>query len=161
MDAEFSHIWTNAELKAINQKINDARKRGAISEMDRLTEEHRKAIKEIRNAAIEKERSTPRFDPELVDLHGKFEDSSYYTNLTARTDVVQQISTKLGRAEDNSPSAYAGFSKRNGLLFQIMWTSMSDPSTGLPSLTTWLCDNHCIGIRYEFFGSFDPDETGD
>lgn len=160
IDAELSGFWTNTDLKAWNKKITDARKRGAMSEADRLSEEYRKAVDDARAAAVDKLRANRAIDPQLIDLHAQFS-ALNYTNRTAWTSLVQQVSVKLGRSEDNSQGARAGFARRNGLLIQIMWTSMNDASAGAPALTTWLCDHHCVGIRYEFIASFDPDDSDD
>ncbi|HXS69355.1 MAG TPA: hypothetical protein VN761_10960, partial [Candidatus Polarisedimenticolia bacterium] len=56
----------------------------------------------------------------------------------------------------------SGIVRRNGLLLEANWISMSNPSAGLADLANWLCENRCLGIRYEFIGSFGgDDEPGD
>jgi len=158
-DLELVKIWTNAEIETIDHKINAANKRGSLTEAGRLVEERQKLANELRAAAHLSLRANPGFDPQLVDLHSNLSELNY-TNHTERAAVLRQVGVKLGAPTDASgdlipdyPIA-SGFARRNGLLVQISWAAMNNPSAGMPALTGWLCEKGCIGIRYEFNGGY-------
>jgi len=163
IDVELTRTWTNADLKVFNQKIAAASKRGSVSEANALAKERQEKLTEIRAATLATLRTSPDFDPQLVDLKEKLSALSY-TNHAERADILRQVAAKLGAttpAAKRTGFNSSGFVRRNGLLLEINWVSMSDLSAGLPELANWLCDNRCLGIRYEFIGSFGGDDEPD
>ena len=165
---ELAHTWTNADLAALDKKIAAARKRGSIAEANNLQKERMAAYTNVQAAAVEKLKTNPDFDPQLIDLRTQLFALSY-TNHVERSKVLAAIGEKLGvekSIDETSPaghSLFSGFIRRNGLLFQLNWISMEDPAAGLPAMTDWLCERHCLGLRYEFMGSFggDIDDSND
>jgi Zn-dependent protease len=156
---ELSGAWTNAELATLDNKIAVARKRGSVTEANNLLKERIDAYKNVQTAAVEKLKSNPDFDAQLIDLHTQLSEASY-TNHAERAKILASVGEKLGvekvdgGSSEPGSSFYSGFIVRNGLLFQLNWVNMDDPAAGLPAMTDWLCERHCIGIRYEFMGSF-------
>jgi Zn-dependent protease len=157
---ELGKTWTNAELQALGRKIAAAQKRGSVTEAASLQKEREKAFSDMNAATVERLRTNPDFDPQLVELHSQLTALSH-TNRAERARINREVGVKLGAEpadeESSSPSSfdYSGIVRRNGLLFQVNWFTMSNPSKGLPTLTDWLCEHRCIGIRYEFVGGLD------
>lgn len=160
MSTDAGSFWTNAELKAISSKIVAARKRGAEAEVKRLMEEHQKVADELESAALEALKNQPGFDPELVELHNQFSKLGYAnTNRAQKAALGRKIGVKLGEATDEKTAAFqtaasSGIVTRNGLMLTISWVSMDDPTVAAPALTAWLCEQGCVGMRYEFEGAF-------
>ncbi len=160
--AELAGTWTNADLAALDKKISAARKRGSLAEASNLQKERMAAFTNVQVAAVEKLKANPDFDPQLIDLHTQLFALSY-TNRAERSNLLATIGEKLGvektheGSSSSGHSVFSGFVRRNGLIFQLNWVSMEDPATGLPVMTDWLCERHCLGVRYEFMGSFGGD----
>jgi Zn-dependent protease len=146
-------MWNSAEVNSFNRQIVAARKRGAVSEAERLLKEQIEARKKKETAMYDRLR-TQGIDSDLVDLHAKL-NALAYTNQTERATLEKQISGKLG--EDASApekivprhGTISGFARHQGLLVELGWMSFRDAPTGLPSLLDWLCRKRCRTIKYD------------
>jgi hypothetical protein len=91
-----------------------------------------------------------------LDLHARLAALSY-TNLTERAAVTRQAAARLGevtRTGDRSEQAVprydaTGYVHRQGLLTELRWMSFKDATAGLPALVDWLCEKHCLKLKYD------------
>jgi hypothetical protein len=161
--SEMSAVWTNAEMTDLETRITAARKRGSTAEANRLIDERQNMGDTLRHEKLAKMKSDPALDPKLVELKGELTDLNY-TNRTERVLLLQQVAKKLGEpGESRNPTApdygtTSGFARRHGLLLEISWATMDDPSVGMPALAAWLCDQHCAGMRYEIMAGYDESD---
>src|SRR5207249_837555 len=128
--------WADAESKALNQQLAAAVRRGAQSEVERLSRDQVRVREQRERRAYDRLRSQG-LDPQLLDLHARLSALSY-TNRTERAAVVRQVAARLGEvslASDGSQNAAprydaTGYAKRQGLLLELGWVSFRDATTG-------------------------------
>ena len=164
--------WKDPKLKAINNKLMAANRRGSRAEMERLGAERDKYMQnyaEQARARLKADAASP-VDPALIELHTRWA-ALHYTNRTERLAINQQISALLGpvprvggqpdRAEAGRGIIF-GTVTRTGLLIELGWASFKDAAVGLPALAEWLCAKGCIDFKYDFGSNAIPyDGNGD
>jgi len=161
-------IWRDPAMKDLTRKINVATKRGAVAEARRLAEEQEKLSLELQAKALERLRTgTNRIDGVLFDLHDELSKLDY-TNRVARAELQRRIAAKLGEAayEGDRPAAESlafganvGIASPHGLLIEISWLTLNDPSVSLPAIAEWLCRERCSTFKYDFADYFGFDSS--
>jgi Zn-dependent protease len=157
-----STIYNNAEYKAFGAKIRAAAKRGAMDEVNKLTEERRKKETELRAQLLEQfENEGDNVTTELARLYGKLEQPSY-TNRVERQKLYREVAAKLGQVhyvndmpepEANSYTARGGSISMHGLLCELQWANFEEPRA-LITFTKWLCDKGCTQLKYDLEGGW-------
>ncbi len=148
-------FWNNEEFKGFNSKIAAAHRRGAQTEVERLSREQEQVRKALEKQAYVRLRAEG-CDGELLDLHAQFS-SLPYTNRLERAAVVRQLTARLGGLapgedgpRDTGPRYDAtGYAVPHGLLLEIRWLGFKDATAGFPALADWLCQQGCSGLKYD------------
>lgn len=153
-----------------------ASKRGATDEVKRLSKRYDTLPKEITTEVRERVLNNPPPDADrtLVDLYCRMLDLSY-TNRTERTALFREIASRRGQIShdgtDLSRAALAltapyGGVAQHGMLVEISWMSLADPTRGAPALLDWPCAKGCRQFKYDFeggnlFGNFEGGDEGE
>ena len=153
-----SEIFTNAELEALGKRITQARKTGANAEAEQLRADQAALTKKLEAVAAENVRSG-KFgivDTKMVDLLVQAAEPTTRTNRAALAPIHLEMAQLMGQIPTNSPAADGRLSARyggvlrNGLIVQATWVSFDRLDQGPAALAAWLCDQGCIGIKYDF-----------
>jgi Zn-dependent protease len=157
-------IYSDPEYKAFGPKIGAAIKRGAMDEANKLTEERKKKVTELRAQLLEQfESQGDNVTAELAKLYGKLDQLSY-TNRVERQKVYREVAAKLGQVryvndvpepEANSYAARGGSISMHGLLCEMRAANFNNPR-GLITFTEWLCAKGCTQMKYDLQGGW-PD----
>ena len=160
---ELGTIWKNPLIQSNSLQMTAAAKRGASGEMKRLSKEYQAVVRDITEKVREQVRQNPppNADRELVELYLRMTDLPY-TNRVERAALSREIAPRLGQlpheGDRPTPAALAlsathGGVSRHGLLIEIRWMGLADPTKGAPALLDWICAKNCRQIKYDFEGS--------
>ena len=163
---EMGELWADPRLKEISRKMSEANRRGAQEVVDRLQEEQKATIKEIKTGKRRKLADQLKNSPasRLVELESRFSELDY-TNKVARAEVTKELAEILGRRSKPVPGQtfMFGGASRHGLMVDLPFLTLPDPEANLPLLMDWLCSQKCAHFKYEFsefaMGGGDPDEV--
>lgn len=166
-------VWKHPSIRSNTLAINAAAKRGATEEIKRLSKRNDELMKELNaeTRARVRENPPPNADGALVDLHIRMLELSY-TNRTERSALFRETAARLGPIphEGDTPTRAAraltatyGGAAQHGMLVEVSWMSLVDPTKGAPALLDWLCAKGCRQFKYDFEGSgiFGNFEDGD
>jgi Zn-dependent protease len=156
-----SRTSTNAAMKSSFEKIAEAERREARSEIAQLEAGREQLQARLQTEAREQFRAhaTNAIVPVLVDLNAALAKVES-TNEVARAALLRQIAGQLGEVkydgdkpapEADAPGASGGAVSRHGLMLELSWVQMNDATIGLPALASWLCDQNCTGFKYDLF----------
>jgi Zn-dependent protease len=153
-----SLVYTNTEFITLEKRIDKARKNGDRVEAEQLRGEYATLEKKLKAAAVDSIRigAAGKMTDRMVDLFLQADDPALRTNRVALAAVNLEIAQLMGQIPTNSPvadgrlSARSGGTIRNGLFVQATWVSFNRLDEGSTALATWLCDQGCIGIKYDF-----------
>jgi Zn-dependent protease len=151
--------WDAPALKELNKKYRAAIKRGALSEALKISAEQGKLAERLQAEALAHLRTdaTNRVSPALLDLHEELERLDY-TNRVERLALLRRVAGQLGEIPHidgvpNPPAdaagARGGMVAAHGLLIEIAWLPLNDPTTSLPLIADWLCRAKCTTFKYE------------
>ena len=153
IESKQGSIYDNPEYNAFRAAV----KRGAMDEVNKLTDERKKKETELRAEILEQfESQGDDVTAELAQLYGKLEELSY-TNRVERQKLYREVAVKLGQVsyvndmpdpEADSHTARGGTISMHGLLCELQAASFEDPR-GLLSFTKWLCDKGCRQMKYD------------
>ncbi len=164
IDIELGKVMNDPLLVAGNKKIIAATRRGAITEVNRLETEQHQLVQQLQAQACKRLRvaATNPVDTVLIDLNAQLLRFNY-TNRAERAALFRKVAANLGEVkyDGDRPAAGAdadgaGFGSvaRHGLMVEMTWVQLNDPTVSLPELTDWLCEHNCVGIKYDLIGSF-------
>jgi len=144
--------WNSARVQDLDRQVMAARKRGALTQAERLMAEQEETRQQEETAVYARLRERG-MDSELLTLHAKFA-ATPYTNAAERAALGHEIALKLGPSTANSTisdpiKAVSGFVGQQGLLVEVNWMSFKEISAGLPIMIDWLCRKGCLSIKYD------------
>jgi hypothetical protein len=164
MDNELGFSWDDSRLKDLEKQIIAARRRGALSEVERLSAVQRDRIRELHVLAHEQAKTNRlmNVDLNLIDLHRQVSLLDY-TNRVERSTLMKEVAHRLGaipRTQDGtrpdpsavSQGAFSGLVTARGASLEIRWIQFDDPVVGIPAFAEWLCSRGCRDLRYGFNG---------
>jgi Zn-dependent protease len=168
-----SAVWRDPAVLAYSKKIDAAFRRGASAEVERLSREQQQLTRTLRAAILARLRNggPAGVDPVLVDWFEQLGKPDL-TNQAERAALERQVAGRLGEVayEGDHPApraeawgARSGLIAKHGLLLAIHWAAFNDPCVGLPAFASWLCQQDCRRIQYDFdgavpFGLLDEEE---
>src|SRR5262249_5034613 len=129
IESKQDSIYDNPEYKAVDANIRAAAKRGAMDDVNKLTQDRKKKESELRAQILEQfESQGDNVTAELAKLYGKLQELSY-TNKLERQKLNREIAAKLGEVryvnndtpepEANSYVARGGSMSKHGLLCEL------------------------------------------
>jgi len=165
-----SGFYTNSELEALEKRSIQARKTGSNAELEQLRAQSAELNKKLEAAAIQRVRSGADggVDTQVVDLFEKTTDPVTRTNRAAWEPIHASMAWLMGQIPSGNPaadgrlSAHFGGVTRSGLILRVNWVSFNRIDEGPPALAAWLCDQGCIGIKYDFqagLGNYGGDDS--
>ena len=172
INLELARAMNDPALAAGNKKIIAAARRGAMTEVRRLEAEQQQLTRQLQAKTRErlKVAATNRVEVVLIDLNAQLSELSY-TNRSERTVLLHKVAASLGevkydgdRPAPGADAEGAGFGSvaRHGLMVEMTWVRLNDPTISLPALTGWLCDHGCASIKYDLVSGYaGPDEDSD
>lgn len=161
--AAMVEVALDGALADISKQIRIANRHGARAEVKRLTADYEQLQTKLRAKARDQLRAgtASRGLDELLDLNAQLE-ALDFTNRTERAALTQQVAQHLGTVTSDGTDTAArvleagaavGAVQQNGLVVEIVWAQLTDATASLPELGNWLCDQHCIGIKYDLYDS--------
>jgi hypothetical protein len=161
LEEELTGVYKDPALRAFSRRIMAEMRKGATAEVQRLNQEQAAKAIELKEQVRAKFRSQPdSIDPKLLELNKKWSELSY-TNRIERVRLGQELAEHLGpvpRKDGQADPAELALGARygtvlpHGLLIEVTWATLSDPTVGLPPLLQWLCQNQCATFKYDFYG---------
>ena len=150
---------TNAELNALAEQVASAERVGDSARLKSLRDQIFALNRKVTDEAIAQIRAgvSGPADTKVVDLYIALTASETTTNSAASEAVRNQLAQELGRLDNASLqaggdrwSARFGSVSSKGLYLHINLVSFNRLDHGPQALSAWLCDQGCIGLRYEF-----------
>ena len=170
VQTDMAGTFEDPELKNYYKKISAATRRGALTEAAWLEEEQHALSQKLQ--ASNRDRLLATATPTrkaLIELNWELTQLAY-TNRVERAQLLRKVAANLGEVQfdGDTPApgadamgATSGMAFHHSLMVELSWISLRDPATSLPALTDWLCEHHCVGIKYDFEGAFSALETDD
>ncbi len=165
INKEMGTVWADPRIKEISRKISAANRRGARDVAQRLEEEEKATLEEVK--AAKRQRMAAQFkntaQAALVDVEVRLSELSY-TNKALRAEITKELAAQLGRRSEalSTQSFLFGGATRHGLMVDVPFLTLSNPEQNLPLLMDWLCRQKCSHFKYEFadyaLGGSDQDE---
>ncbi|HWY31364.1 MAG TPA: site-2 protease family protein [Candidatus Acidoferrum sp.] len=150
---------TNAELNTLAEQVGAAERIGDSARITSLRDQITALNKKLKESAVAEVRAgvDGPVDTNVVDLYLTLTADETLTNAAASSAIRNQLAQKLGRLDAASLQVGAdrwaarfGNVSREGLYIHLNFVSFNRLDQGSAALTAWLCDQGCIGLRYEF-----------